>query len=625
MSTVGPLSQAAYTVRMMRPTEQAAPSQNQAPDHTVERRPYAGPRLSPAGAILVPLLLYAILRLAYFASGLYWPSDSRWSVHTAVSILHEGDTDLNEYRDLMGPRGDYTLQRIDDKILTIYPPGASLLAVPYVAVLDGYAQALTGDGLPEYLHEHGAGRLERMIASSLTALSVVCLYSLLRRHLPLGAALGLALGYGVATSAWATASLALWQHTPTLLLFTLTLWLLDLARERPAFIQYAGLTLALSFVCRPTNAIAIIAITVYVAWFYRRYLLRFLLWAAPVAAAFVAYSLSVYGRIFPDYYLMRGIANTADFWEGLVGTLFSPNRGLLIWSPIVLFAFYGLYLRLRAKSFDRLDGLLWSIIGLHWLLIASWAMWWGGYSMGPRFFTDVLPFYALLSVPALQQIRQQRLFGKIVTITLLVATILYGGFVQYRCASQIGPAQWGGSPVSVDIAPARLWDWRDIQFLRANGEKTDLRAGLRVGWWPRFEFDAEAPGKGWSISERNPFGESYTWMDKRQATFLIEVRKPTDVEISFRVLNWLSDETLDSLIVTLQDTPVELERAFDEQGAAIYRGHLPAQAFTKGQRTYALMFTVDHTHSPTIKDPTSTDPRKLALALDWIAFEPVER
>ncbi|MEN6479028.1 MAG: hypothetical protein ABFD20_05260 [Anaerolineales bacterium] len=590
-------------------------------------------------AVLVPVLLYAFLRVGYLLLGGYSRADGRWSVPTAVSILHERDTDLDEYTALMpsDPRADYTLEKVGDDLYTIYPLGASLVALPHIAAYDLFYFALTGDSLEQYLLDYGAARVERLVATSLAALSVVLLYLIARRHLPLLKALGLALAYGLSTSIWSTAAAALWQQTPTLLLLTLTLGLLDAARERPERIAYAGLTLALSFLARPTNAIVIALVTVYVAVTYPRQLWRYLAWAAPVAIAFFAYSHHVYGHWLPTYYRGSALGESLDVWEGLAGTLVSPNRGLFVWSPIVLFAFYGAYRSLRAHTFDRLSGMLWACIALHWLLTGSWQMWWGGHTLGPRFFVDVLPFYAYLTIPALQsqplaaeprpaRTRHWRqLAGPVAVGVLFVACTAWGAWVQLRVAKNVGPAQWNASPVNVDMAPSRLWDWQDVQFLRQANREPELRAGLRVGWWPRFEFNDRIPGQGWSFCERNPFGESFTWMAGRRATFYLEVRRPTDVAISFRVLDWLTPAALDSLAVSIGDTPVALTRTFDEHGAAVYSGVLPAEAFAEPLRYYVLSFTIDQAHSPRLKDPESTDPRQLGLALDWLALSPFER
>jgi len=585
--------------------------------------PAAGPRWRRALVTLTPVLLYLALAANYFHGALYWPSDDKWSVHVAASILHEGDTDLDEYRDLM-PENDYTLEQVGGHVYTVYPIGASLLAVPFVAGCEGLYRALTDQDIASYLRTYGAGNLERLIASSLAALSIALLYLILRRHLPLWSALALSLGYGLATSAWSTAALALWQHTPTLLLLTLTLWALDAARDRPKRIQYAGLTVALALVSRPTNAIAVVLVTAYVALCYRRELWRYLAWAAPVAVAFIAYSLAIYGKILPRYYLMAAIGNTLDPWEGLAGTLVSPNRGLFIWSPIVLFALYGVYLHLRHHTFGRLEALLCGAVTLHWLLIASWVMWWGGYSMGPRFFTDILPYLAFLTIPVAQRLPQQRVAGQVLIGALFVASVAWGAMVQHRCATGRGAAEWGATPINVDIAPSRLWDWRDLQFLRTPGDDREVQNGLRVGWWRHFAFDDRIPGKGWSYPERSADGASFTWMAKRKATFYLEVRRPTDVAISFRVINWLTQTTLDSLQVQIGETPVALERTFDEHGAAVYTGVLPAEAFAAHQRYHVLTFAVDHALSPKVKDPQSTDPRKLALAFDWLDLAPLE-
>lgn len=603
------------------------------------------PQATPASrqarvvAVLVPVLLYAFLRVGYLLLGDYWPADSRWSVPTAVSILHERDTDLNEYTALMpaDPRMDYTLEKVGDDLYTVYPLGASLVALPHVAAYDLFYRALTGDNLEEYLDDYGAANAERLVATSLAALSVVVLYLIARRHLPLLKALGLALAYGLSTGIWSTASTALWQQTPTLLLLTLTLALLDAARERPERIAYAGFTLALSFLARPTNAIVIALVTVYVATTYRRQLWRYLAWAAPVAIAFFAYSHHVYGQWLPTYYRGSSLGQSFDVGEGLAGTLISPNRGLFVWSPIVLFAFYGAYRSLRAHTFDRLSGVLWACIVLHWLLTGSWQMWWGGHTLGPRFFVDVLPLYAYLTLPALQSQplateprpaqpgRWRRLAGPVAVGVLFAASTAWGAWVQFCATNSPGPAEWNATPVNVDIAPSRLWDWQDVQFLRQPHQEPAVRAGLRVGWWPRFEFNDRIPGEGWSFGERNPFGEDFAWMAGRRATFYLEVRRPTDVAISFRVLDWLTPAALDSLAVSIGDTPVALNRTLDEHGAAVYSGVLPAEAFAEPLRYYVLSFTIDQAHSPRVKDPASTDSRQLGLALDWLALTPLER
>ena len=116
----------------------------------------------------------------------------------------------------------------------------------------------------------------------------------------------LALLFALATSAYSVAGRAVWQHTPSMLLLTIVIYMLLRAREQqPASIAgglggIAGRALLhgaadgcvvrrrLYSVCsRPASAISRSTI---------------LLAAAPVAAAFIAYDLSVYHTLFSPYY-----------------------------------------------------------------------------------------------------------------------------------------------------------------------------------------------------------------------------------------------------------------------------------------------------------------------------------
>ena len=139
---------------------------------------------------------------------------------------------------------------------------------------------------------------------------------------------------------------------------------------------------------------------------YRRYFVPYLLWAALIAAPFLFYNYKTFGAILQPYYLPSA-SNAAwnSFASGLAGTVVSPDRGLFTFSPILLFSFLGLYLKLRRHEINSLDITLLSIITLHWLMLGSWLIWWGGHAYGPRLFTDMLPFLIYFMIPAIEVIR----------------------------------------------------------------------------------------------------------------------------------------------------------------------------------------------------------------------------
>ena len=110
----------------------------------------------------------------------------------------------------------------------MYPIGASLVALPVVFALDAAGVVLAD------------GKIERVTASIVVALTAVLLYLLARRSLGVTGSLVVALIFAFCTAAWSTATRALWQHGPSMLMLTLGLWILVLARDRPRLVQLAA-------------------------------------------------------------------------------------------------------------------------------------------------------------------------------------------------------------------------------------------------------------------------------------------------------------------------------------------------------------------------------------------------
>ncbi len=125
----------------------------------------------------------------------------------------------------------------------------------------------------------------------------------------------------------------MWQHTPSMLLLAIIIYMLLRAEERPVLAAWAGLPVALSYTCRPTDSLFVIVFTAYVAVRHRRYLFRYLLAAAPVAAAFLAYNLSVYHWILSPYYQSSLVGFYPRYWPklavGLAGQLDQPIARLI--------------------------------------------------------------------------------------------------------------------------------------------------------------------------------------------------------------------------------------------------------------------------------------------------------
>jgi hypothetical protein len=200
---------------------------------------------------------------------------------------------------------------------------------------------------------------------------------------------------------------------------------------------------------------------------------------ALVLISFALYSFDVFGQLLPPYYNLgvQSMVVSDSYIEALVGQIVSPNRGILIFSPLLLFAVAGLMIRIREKRVGLIEaGLVVSIVA-NPIVVAAAPMWWGGHSYGPRFFTDVLPFACFFLAPFLSAIptwspRSRRIAG--LAFALLFA---FSVFVHYRGSVEWSVYEWNAFPVNIDEDPSRVWDFRDLQFFPCKSKFQTSRLG----------------------------------------------------------------------------------------------------------------------------------------------------
>jgi hypothetical protein len=448
----------------------------------------------PGDRAITALLFFTVL-LAHASSANVTSTDSAWTIHTAMSLVQQGNTDLDEYRDLIAgtPDLDYVIESVDGHLYTPYPVGASLLAAPVVFVIDRLSAVVSPLRFSDYLKQARPLEAELFIASLLVALTAVVLYQLARRFLDRRGAVLFVLIFAFCTSAWSTASRALWQHGPSMLMLAIALYVVVLALDRPQLIQVLSLPLAFSFVVRPTNSLSILVFTLYVLLNYRRYFLRYLAWSLPVVVPFLIFNLSLYDALLSTYYRSyQDFRLGADFGEALIGPWISPARGLLIYSPILIFAGWGLSLNLRRNPHRRIDLTLLAIVALHCLVLAIWSMWWGGWSYGPRMLTDMLPYFMYWLIPVIAVLQRSAPAGSgpgLWRRQLLVPGFLTLGVISfvinYRGATASPTFDWNRLPANVDEFPQRLWDLRDVQFLRGLHWGTPVDLAISGVSYPR--------------------------------------------------------------------------------------------------------------------------------------------
>jgi hypothetical protein len=401
-----------------------------------------------------PVLLFLSVVFIYSLNGRSLTAgDTIPASYLPLSLLREFDLDLDEFPFLYEPALPWFVQRIGSHIVSAYPPWAGILALPVylLPVVGGLAAP------SPWIHE-----LEKLSATLITALSTILLLAALRRLTSEKIAWCIAIIYAFGTSSFSSSSQALWQHGPSQLFLSLTLYWLVRGLSEPRFSAWAGLALASAVICRPTNALMAVPLVVYVLRHRRDQLAGFLAAMLPPALMLAAYNARYFGSPFttgvvgatgPSRLLNEAaLMFNTPLHEGLAGILVSPGRGLFIYSPILLVALVGMVMVWKDSRPVLLRYVSLAPLPIVFL-IAKWTNWWGGGSYGPRLLADITPFLCLFLFPPFEKAQSRRflryLFACLATLSIgLHALRVFGG------------GDWNGHP-NVDRHPERLWSWTD--------------------------------------------------------------------------------------------------------------------------------------------------------------------
>lgn len=411
--------------------------------------------------------------------------DSFYSLLLSESLLTRGSFRLDPFFELplepdrypglvSGDELPYQIATRGEHLYYDFPPGSSLLSMPAVAIgrLAGYS-TIAVDGAYDMV---GEKKLQHRLAALLSAVTVAILFGAARRRLSWRASLLIAVAAGLATPIWSTASRALWSHTWLVVLMALVV--AELLRrdpeEQPLRPVFLGTLLGWAYWVRPTAAIPILMVTLWVAMRQRRRLPAMLATMALWFGLLVAWSLSHVGTVLPPYFSAARLTSRR-LGEALAGNLISPARGVLIYTPVLLFVGWLLACYRRQIRRPDLAALGCGVVTLHWLTISAYPHWWGGYSYGPRLMTDLVPWLAMLTVLGLEARgrtvpapgKRRRIEGAIGMALLLASVGMHavGGLSK-------ASGRWNAHPVDVDRMPQRVWDWSDPQFLAWRAERS---------------------------------------------------------------------------------------------------------------------------------------------------------
>lgn len=331
-----------------------------------------------------------------------------------------------------GKAQDFTLAAGAHRI-SIFPVAGALLALPFYAL-----PALAGVVPSEtFLHN-----LSKVSAAAIAAASVAVLHRALAERASKDWALALAGLFAFGTWSFSVSSQALWQHGPATLGLALGLW--GLSRAGLRWDALAGFGFAFAAAARPDNVWLAAAAGLCVLAHRRGRVLGFSLGAAIPAALLVGYWVYYTGRLEPPESDMQRVMFTGFQPEAFAALLVSPTRGLLWYSPFVLF---GAQTAARGGSPEA----RWLLGGsmAAWIFFSCYGAWVGGGTFGARYFAGVCAVLTWALAEAEDELRS--------------SPRLLRAFAAAGCASILVHAlgaylNWPGSS-HLPTAKAQAWDW----------------------------------------------------------------------------------------------------------------------------------------------------------------------
>jgi hypothetical protein len=409
------------------------------------------------------VMIFAITSAIFLASPVRGLTDSRYSTLVSEALFRHGSFVLDEW---FGDRANlpYQVETIGGHVYYWYPPGGPVLATPFVWVLAQLGLSAVGhDGS----YDSGRDRIVQAVLAALFMglLAVIFLKTALP-ILPPRWSWIVALAGSLGTQVWSTASRVLWSDTFLVLILGAVVWLLVLheTKRRHLSAPLLATLLAWAYFARPTASLAIMAVTLYLALHHRALVVPYLATGAVWIGVFVTYSWLTFGTLLPSYYRISTFS-LRTVGGGLLGILFSPSRGQLVFVPVTLFVTYLVVRYWRSLPLSRLIMPALVSVLTCVMLIAAFDQWHGGHSYGPRYLTPLVPWLVLLAALGLRALLERRAPGMRIELAAGAVLLACSVLVQARGAWAQETWRWNNTPNDVSLHPERVWSWRDPQPL----------------------------------------------------------------------------------------------------------------------------------------------------------------
>lgn len=404
-------------------------------------------------------------------------ADSNLSMLLSYQLIKNHTFRLDEYFQppvspsmLCGQEGiPYQVEKINRHVFYRYPPGSSILSIPVVAIFSYFGYGPSGPNDPfNYKNEK---HIQTLIAALLMSISTVIIYTIAFDVIPFHWAITVAVAFAFGTQIWSTASRALWTNTWSIFFASILAIFMIRVKHLGLYEQILiGTILSWSYFTRPQSFIMIVFVVIYFFLLFKYKIAAIVITGCIWLAAFILYSMTLYGTFLPNYCLTNSSAFSLNF-EGLAGVLVSPSRGICVYIPIIIFVFF---LVVYFRKYIKMKLMLYlssAVYITYTLFISSFVCWWGGHSFGPRLLSDVTPWLAVISIVGIDaMLRWKEMINpskrKYVSILAFGSILLaLSVFINFRGATSSATTCWNVTPYNIDHSSIQRWNWAYPQFL----------------------------------------------------------------------------------------------------------------------------------------------------------------
>lgn len=381
--------------------------------------------------------------------------DNMWYIPQTISLISEGDLNIDEYSERIKEVKGYAVVDTNGHKFNFFPYGTSLINYPVTFLTKIFFDC---DFSAEKDRVYCSFKIAELNAKIFASLSVSLIFFIvLVLTSSYVTSFVLTFVFAFASPHLSNHAGGLWSHNISVFLITFTLLLMVL-KSRYSFVS--SFALGLAYITRPTMSLSVIGLSFY--FFLSRNMpdfIKFSFLGLLVFIAFLLFNSSIFGSYLPPYYSANRLSlNT--FGEAYLGQLISPNRGLIVFFPMVVFSLIGGFLAFKNKC-DILYRILFIMVIGYSLLYAAFPHWWMGWSYGPRIYAELLPYLIVLMIPAIDLIKKY-----IIVRWIGLIFLAWSLFVQIAGVATNKPILWNAEPVNVDLYPNKIWSWQDMQILR---------------------------------------------------------------------------------------------------------------------------------------------------------------